>query len=73
MDTGINIGTKVMTLVDAFESEFRGKKYKIYRFVDNDKLEIYNATNLEQDLELGKDYVCTLAYKNSKIKIISVE
>lgn len=73
MDEIVRIGSKKMICVSYFENEFKGKDYKIYRFLDKETMNIYSATNIEGDFDIGKEYVCDLAFKRSKIVVTSAK
>jgi len=73
MDNGVIIVEREMILADVFQSEFKGVDYTIYRFVDGKSLNIFNATNIKGDFEVGNVYLCSLAYKKNKLVVISAE
>lgn len=73
MDEIVNIGSKKMICVSYFENEFKGKKYKIYRFLEKETMNIYSATNIEFEFDVGKEYMCDLAFKRNKIVVISAK
>lgn len=73
MDDIVEIGTKKMICVSYFENEFKGKEYKIYRFFDKETMNVYSATNIEGNFDVGKEYMCDLAFKRNKIVVISAK
>jgi len=73
MDHGIIVISREMILIHTFQSEFKGKNYNIYRFVDAENLNIYTGTNLEGDLTLGQTYECELTLKGNKLVVVSAE
>lgn len=64
---------RTMFFVDEFDSEFKEKHYKIFRFVDVDNLSIYTGTNIDGKFIKGKAYTCDLEYKNKKMVVVSAE
>ena len=73
MDNGIVLIEREMILADHFESEFRGNKYNIYRFVEPETLSIYTATNIEGEFEIGETYTCQVGFKRNKLVVLSAE
>lgn len=73
MEDIVKIVSKKMVCVSYFENEFKGKEYEIYRFLDKDTMNIYSATNIEGNFEVGKEYICDLAFKRSKIVVTSAK
>lgn len=72
MDNGIVTITRRATLIDSFESEFKGKTYVIYRFLDLENMNIYTATNLETVPEIGETYDVEVGLKGKKLVVVSV-
>lgn len=62
-----------LTLIylDSFESELKGKTYKIFRFLDPNSLTIINGTDLEQSFIPYTSYKCVVEFKNNKLKVIA--
>lgn len=59
--------------LESFNSEFKGKKYKISRFVDVQTLQMFSGTNLKNELVKGNVYKCMLEPKSTKLTVASVE
>lgn len=57
-----------------FETEFKGKEYKVYNFLHPASMTILSGTNLElkKDLILDNDYNCEIAYQRGKMKVIGI-
>lgn len=55
-----------------FESTLNGVTFKIKRFVDPQTLTILYGTNLEETLEEGKMYTCTISIKRNKLVVVKV-
>lgn len=65
--------TKSLTFLGAFESNFRGVSYNIYKFADfNNYKVMYLSTEKKYNLELGLVYKCDVEYQNNKFKITDV-
>lgn len=65
-----------LTLIDLFDSEFKGKSYKNAQFIDCQSLTIiYGSFEKEKcpSLTLGKDYTCECYVSNNKIKVRDVK
>lgn len=56
--------------LDCFESEFKGKTYKVYRFIDPNTLTIITGTDLNVVYVPYKSYKCLVEFKNNKLKVI---
>lgn len=65
---------KDLLLVDYFESDFKGKKYKICKFYDVYSGVYYTGSNLDLDVEklMFKEVKCNLEYKNKKMVVASI-
>lgn len=62
-----------LVLCNAFESDFQGKHYFIYQFVDPNTLTLLSLSSEENlNLKEGKDYMCTLSVKRSKLVVSNV-
>lgn len=61
-----------LIFIDSFDSEFKGKNYTIYRFVDPTSLSIITGNNLAGKYEPYKLYECMIEFKNNKFKVTSV-
>ena len=55
-----------------FESEYKGQKFYIKRFVDQQSLNIIYGTNLNVELEEGKLYNCRVEIKRNKLVVTEV-
>lgn len=65
---------KDLLFVESFDSEFKGNKYVISKFLDTQNLCFLNGTNLnKKNLERGKCYKCTIEPKGKKLVITDVE
>lgn len=65
---------KRLIFLESFESDFKGKKYVISRFVDVDTFTIFSGSNLNKDdLKVGSYYVCNLELKGSKLIVSSID
>ena len=60
-----------LVYLDNFETEFKGKKYKVYRFLDVQSLTIITGTDLKEVYVPYKTYKCLVEFKNNKLKIVS--
>lgn len=56
--------------LDSFDSEFKGKTYTIYRFLDVQSLQIISGTNLKGDFEQYKLYKCRIEWNHNKLKVV---
>lgn len=63
-----------LTFIEAFDSEFQGKSYKIYQFCNPITLDIINGVNISSSLKLipYDVYICTLERKNTKWRVIDI-
>lgn len=63
-----------LTFIEAFESDFQGKNYKIFQFCNPITLDIINGVNLESNVKLipYDVYICTLERKNNKWRVTDV-
>lgn len=59
--------------LDSFETEFKGEKYSIYRFLDPNSLNVLSGTNLNLSFIQYKTYECTIEYRNNKLKVVSAQ
>lgn len=59
-----------LLFLDSFESEFKGKTYKVYRFIDPNTLIVINGTDLNDVYVPYKSYKCLVEFKNNKLKVI---
>ena len=59
--------------LDSFESEFKGKKYEIYRFLDIQSLQIISGTDLKGVFKQYELYKCRVEWKNKKLKVVGVQ
>lgn len=59
--------------LECFESEFKGKKYVIYRFLDPNSLNILSGTDLNLSFEPYKVYKCRVEFTHNKLKVISAQ
>lgn len=58
--------TRELIFIEQFVSDFNGRQYEMFKFVDPITLRILYGTNLVvKELEKGKKYNCTLEYKRS--------
>lgn len=65
--------TKNLTFLGAFENNFRGVSYNIYKFADfNNYKVMYFSTEKKYNLEIGLVYKCSVEYQNNKFKITDV-
>lgn len=65
---------KELLMVDYFESEFKGKFYKISKFFDVDSGQFYTGTDIGLDKSsVGEMYNCYLEYKNKKMTVTKVD
>lgn len=65
--------TKNLTFLGAFESNFKGVSYNIYKFADfNNYKVMYFSTEKKYNLEIGLVYKCDVEYQNNKFKITDV-
>lgn len=62
-----------LLFLDSFESEFKGKNYKVFRFLDKQSLTILSGTDLKGDFTQFKPYECTIEWKNNKLKVVSTQ
>lgn len=58
-------------LLEIWESDFQGKHYKMFRFIDKQSLTIINGTDLQGNLKVGNTYKCNVIYKNKSLKVVS--
>ena len=66
--------TMELLFVDSFISDFKGRQYEIFTFVDPTSLSIIRGTNIiNGTLEKGKIYKCTIGYKNNRLIVESVK
>lgn len=64
---------KTLLMVDYFESEFKGKYYKISKFFDIDSGQFYTGTDLDLDKSsIGECFECTLDFHNKKMSVTKV-
>lgn len=56
--------------LDSFDTEFKGKTYKIFRFLDVQSLQIISGTDLKGEFEQYKMYKCRVEWKNKKLKVV---
>lgn len=61
-----------LVYLDCFESEFKGKKYFIYRFLDPNSLNIITGTDLNLTFEPYNTYNCVIEFKSNKLKVTSI-
>lgn len=65
---------RTLLFVETFDSEFKGRKYVISKFLDTDNLTFINGTNLSvKGLERGKAYKCVIEPKGNKLVVTDVE
>lgn len=60
-----------LMFLDCFDSEFKDKNYKIFRFVDLQSLSIISGTDLEGEFEPYKVYNCHVEWKHNKFKVVA--
>ena len=61
-----------LLFLDTFESEFKGKKYCVYRFLDPTSLNVISGTDLNLSFVQYQIYKCKLEWRNNKLKVIEV-
>lgn len=61
-----------LLFLDCFETEFKGKKYCVYRFLDTNSLQVISGTDLNLKFEPYKAYNCVIEWKNNKLKVTSI-
>lgn len=69
---GLLVKIKLVYL-DCFESDFKDKKYTIYRFLDPNTLSVLSGTNLNLSFIQYKTYECVVEWKNNKLKVVSAQ
>lgn len=62
-----------LVYLDCFESDFNGKKYCIYQFLDPSSLTILTGTDLNLSFEPYKIYSCIVEFKRNKLKVTSAK
>lgn len=63
-----------LAFVESFISDFKGRQYEIFTFIDPTSLSVIRGSNLiNGTLEKGKIYQCTLGWKNNKLTVESVK
>lgn len=62
-----------LVFLDYFESEFKGKNYKIFRFLDTQSFQIISGTDLKGTYEVYKTYKCKVEYTHNKLKVVDVQ
>ena len=60
-----------LIFLDSFESELKGKSYKIFRFLDPNSLTIITGTDLKEVYVPYKTYKCLIEFKNNKLKVVT--
>lgn len=62
-----------LIFLDTFDSEFKGKTYKIFRFMDPNSLQVLSGTDLKGAYEVYKIYKCKVEYTHNKLKVVDVQ
>lgn len=60
-----------LIFLDSFESDYKDKKYKIFRFLDPNSLQFISGTDLNEVFVPYKVYTCLVEFKNNKLKVIT--
>lgn len=60
-----------LIFLDSFESDYKDKKYKIFRFLDPNSLQVISGTDLKEVFVPYKVYTCLVEFKNNKLKVIA--
>lgn len=61
-----------LVYLDCFETEFKNKKYCVYRFLDPNSLNIITGTDLNLKFEPYTSYNCVIEFKSNKLKVTSI-
>ena len=64
-----------LIFLGSFETEFKGSKYTIYQFLHPTSMSVLSGTNLElkKPLVLDTDYICEIALRSGKIKVVGIQ
>ena len=62
-----------LVLLESFTSEFKGKTYNIYQFIEPKTLNVYNYSS-EQELpyKVGDTLLCELGIKHQKVYVKNI-
>lgn len=60
-----------LIFLDSFESDYNDKKYKIFRFLDPNSLQVITGTDFKEVFVPYKVYTCLVEFKNNKLKVIA--
>lgn len=63
-----------LLFIEQFDSEFKGKKYKMFTFVDPNSLTIIYGQDFEfkEPLKPGQFYTCSITVKGGKFKVTDI-
>ena len=61
-----------LVYLDCFETEFKDQKYRVYRFLEPQSLQVLTGTNLNLSFEQYKHYIAIVEWKNRKLKVTSI-